>query len=103
MPWSTANKSPRAARLPPDWRRRRAHVLRRDGYRCQARDYLGALCGEPANQCDHMVRGDDHSLANLQALCEWHHRRKTAQEGGRASARARVPREREPERHPGFL
>lgn len=103
MAWSNDNKSARAARLPDDWTTRRVRVLRRDGYRCQARDSMGSLCGRPANQCDHIEPGDDHSLENLQALCRWHHARKSASEGGRASALKRVSRARDPEPHPGLL
>ncbi len=101
MAWSNDNKSARAARLPGDWTTRRVRVLRRDGYRCQARDSMGVLCGRPANQCDHIERGDDHSLENLQALCRWHHARKTSAEGNAAHPNPR--RAREPEKHPGML
>lgn len=77
-------------------------VLRRDGYRCQARDSLGVLCGEPANQVDHIEHGDDHSLDNLQALCRWHHARKSSAEGA-AARRPRASRSRAPEAHPGMV
>jgi 5-methylcytosine-specific restriction endonuclease McrA len=37
-----------------------------------------------STEVDHIERGDDHSLANLQGLCGPCHRAKTAQEGVRA-------------------
>lgn len=94
--------STRAERLPPDWPKRRLRVLRRDGYRCRAIDpHTGERCGEPARDVDHVERGDDHSLDNLQALCRWHHARKSAKEG--ASARGPRPTQnRLPEAHPGL-
>lgn len=99
MPFSTG-RSDRAMRLPPDWQARRLRVLRRDRYSCQARMSTGYLCLERANQVDHIVPGDDHDLTNLQALCRWHHARKTSAEG--AAARTYIePRRRKPEAHPG--
>lgn len=102
MPWSRDSVSARASRLPADWTARRVRVLRRDGYRCQARDSTGARCGEPANQVDHILPGDDHDLDNLQSLCRWHHARKSSAEGA-AARRPRVTRTRAPEAHPGLL
>ena len=99
MPWDTSN---RRERLPADWQRRRTRILRRDGYRCQAHDSVGNLCGEYANQVDHIQRGDNHSEENLQSLCRWHHARKSSAEG-RAAQRARLRRNRDPEPHPGML
>lgn len=99
MAWDTSN---RKARLPADWQTRRLRVLRRDGYKCQARDSTGTQCGAPANQADHIKPGDDHSLENLQALCRWHHARKSAKEGV-AARRPRATQRREPEAHPGML
>lgn len=99
MAWSTSN---RRERLPADWHSRRARVLRRDSYRCQALDSLGAKCGEPATDVDHINPGDDHSYANLQALCRWHHARKSSAEGA-AARRPRPTQRREPERHPGVI
>lgn len=101
MAWTSDSTSDRGARLPSDWSTRRVRVLRRDGYRCQARDSTGVLCGKPANQVDHIVHGDDHELANLQALCRWHHARKSSAEGV-AARRPRASRTRAPEPHPGM-
>lgn len=48
------------------WRRVRAQVLKRDGYRCR-------LCGAPATHVDHIVpvrEGGTDEPVNLPALCE---------------------------------
>nr|WP_244879670.1 HNH endonuclease [Micromonospora aurantiaca] len=62
----------------------------------------GERCNAPANQVDHIQRGDDHRDANLQALCTYCHGQKTAAEAAEAR-RARPRRERPSERHPGSL
>lgn len=95
MTWD--NKK-RKAELPRDWHKRRAQVLKRDYRQCQWTDENG-MCRAPANQVDHITRGLDHSLENLQALCEFHHRKKTAAE----AAASRVKRARPLEQHPGLL
>jgi 5-methylcytosine-specific restriction enzyme A len=100
MPW--AADSPRRARLPADWATIRAAVLERDDYHCQ-HVWQGNACGWRASDVDHIVRGDDHSMENLQSLCSHHHKIKSAREGNAArwtppTAHARRP----PERHPGM-
>jgi len=49
-------------------------------------------CANPSASLDHIIPehlgGTDH-IGNLQALCAWHHQRKSASEGGRARARKR--------------
>lgn len=86
--------SDRRTRLPSNWSVRRLSVLKRDGFQCVAilRD-TGARCTAPATDVDHhIVPGDDHDPANLQALCRWHHARKSSAEGAVARARgARRP------------
>jgi 5-methylcytosine-specific restriction enzyme A len=99
MAWDT---STRKSRLPADWSTRRVRVLRRDGYKCQARDSLGVQCGDPANQVDHIIPNDDDSYENLQSLCRWHHARKSSAEGV-AARKPRATQRREPEAHPGTL
>lgn len=94
--------SDRKSRLPSDWQLRRIRVLRRDNYRCRAVDSTGKRCDAKANQVDHIIAGDDHSLENLQALCEWHHGRKSSAEGN-AARRPRATQRRPPEAHPGML
>jgi len=48
---------------------------------------------------DHIKPGNDHSNANLRAMCYWHHRRKSSTEGNQA--RTRLTQRRRAERHPG--
>lgn len=98
MPWDTSD---RRSRLPSDWQSLRIRVLRRDAYKCQAKDSLGVMCAAPANQCDHIEAGDNHDMDNLQALCQWHHARKSSGEGA-AARRPRRRRAAEPEPHPAF-
>lgn len=94
MPPSPFEGSDRRSRLPANWPQIRAQVLRRDGHRCQwLVPYRQQIkCGALAREVDHVVRGDDHRLDNLQALCSYHHRLKTGAEGGRAAAEARLKR-----------
>ena len=99
MAW---NGSDRRERLPANWPAIRLRVLRRDCWRCMARMSDGTRCSEPATDVDHITPGDDHSPANLQALCRWHHGQKSAREGAAASVAKRASREREREQHPAF-
>lgn len=92
--------SDRRAELPDDWADRRAHVLERDGYRCQWREH-GQPCGARASDVDHVQPGSDHRPANLQALCRHHHAAKSSREGN--AARWQHRRTRAPERHPGLI
>ncbi|OEV18144.1 hypothetical protein AN221_23660 [Streptomyces nanshensis] len=88
--------STRRARLPADWPVIRERVLGEAGYACQwVRTDTGALCGRYANQCDHIDAGDDHRRSNLQALCAWHHKRKSSSEGAHARNARAVRRERD--------
>lgn len=98
--------SGRRDRLPPDWAKLRKRVLRRDGWMCQWKLEDGRKCLRDANEVDHRRPGDDHSEANLRALCTWHHARKSAGEGARASAAKRKAidmRFVRTEEHPGLL
>lgn len=91
MSWDT---STRHARLPPDWRRRRALILQRDPV-CR-------ICNRrPSTEVDHIRPGDDHSDANLQGACSPCHAAKTKRES--AAARWRFTRKRPEQRHPGLL
>lgn len=61
-------------------------------------------CTYPGKDVDHIVNlksGGTDDITNLQLLCDWHHKQKTAKE----AAAARKPRtERHPrEQHPGLL
>lgn len=96
--WSTSN---RGDRLPRNWRRIRAIVLERAGYRCEwIRVDTGERCTEVATDVDHILAGDNHSLNNLQALCRYHHAKKSSREGAAAASRKRIRRVREAEQHP---
>lgn len=71
---------------------------------CQwVRADTGNICGARANQVDHIQHGDDHSLTNLQALCAWHHNKKSASEGGAGRAAARRAAASPVATHPGVL
>lgn len=87
--------SDRRSRLPRDWPLIRARVLARDAYMCQhTRTDTGRMCGAHATDVDHVHRGDDHRDTNLQALCDYHHRKKSGSEGGNASREARARRKK---------
>ncbi|MFG3405650.1 HNH endonuclease [Streptomyces sp. NPDC048142] len=83
MAWSTSN---RRSELPRNWEAIRQRVIRRDRGLCRGVLSEGALCGHPGTEVDHVRPGDDHTLANLQLLCSWCHRRKTQGESARARA-----------------
>ena len=89
---------PTGRNLPPDWSRIRRRILDRDPI-CRA------CAARPSTQVDHIADPDDHTDANLQGLCAGCHQAKTQAEAarGRAAARARKPRRRPPEQHPGLL
>lgn len=99
--------SDRRERLPADWQSSiRPRILKRDGYRCTARDQDGTRCEELATDVDHVRRGDIHEDWNLTSLCSWHHDRKSAKEGAAAAARKKAAnrkRFRRVETHPGLL
>jgi 5-methylcytosine-specific restriction endonuclease McrA len=94
--------STRRARLPKDWPRIRARIIRRDGGVCVARYSDGRRCELPGTDVDHIVPGDDHRDENLQLLCPWHHRHKSGSEGGTAAALARVRTQRPRPTHPAL-
>lgn len=97
MTWKS--KSSRTTPLPPDWWRRRAIVLKRDGYRCvHIREDTGQRCVEKATDVDHIGEPDDHRLHMLQSLCAWHHNQKTGSQGGR-----RVRQKKSSPVHPGLI
>jgi len=87
----------RSAPLPPNWKRLRARVLKRDGG-------IGHVCERPgADAVDHVIpafRGGTHDETNLAAIHDRApphcHRTKTARE-------ANPPRRRPQHAHPGAL
>ncbi|MBA0054284.1 HNH endonuclease [Streptomyces sp. AJS327] len=98
--------STRRASLPADWPKRRALVLKRDGYQCTATLADGQRCTAPATDVDHAVARDVHDVDALASLCGWCHQQKTAREAadGRRRAQGRRPSRWRPEsRHPGEL
>ena len=97
MAWSGSS---RRKRLPADWPKRRAQVLKRDNGICH-------VCRGPgADAVDHIIPADDHSLHNLAAIHQdvwpYCHRTKSSSEGGRAAKAQRIPRTRPAEKHPGL-
>lgn len=98
--------SGRRARLPSDWHSLRQRILRRDKFKCQALMLDGRICGDMATDVDHVKAGDDHGDWNLQSLCSWHHKKKSAKEGSAASAAKRKEvdsRFQRNESHPGAI
>lgn len=92
VPWEG---STRKYRLPADWPKRRAAVKRRARGRCEVYE-AGMRCRSFGAECDHVVPGDDHSLANLRWICVPHHRVKSAREGAAARPRLNRPAEVHP-------
>lgn len=80
-PWAGSD---RASRLPANWQAIRRQVLRRDRHTCQA--CHGERCGNQRLEVDHIDRGDDHSLANLQTLGHDCHLAKSLHEATQARA-----------------
>lgn len=89
----------RVSPLPADWPERRAYVLRRDRCMCQWLMPSGHICGQYADQVDHIGSHDYHGYDNLRALCRWHHARRTSAQGN--AARRRLTQRHKPEPHPG--
>lgn len=94
----------RVSPLPDDWQQLRRLVFERDGYRCVMRMRDGSRCRDRATDCDHVNGDADHSLDNLQSLCAWHHRRKTAKQANAArNVQGRMTERRPRAKHPGEL
>lgn len=95
--WEHSN---RRAELPADWPARRAKVRARAGGRCEVVEG-GVRCPARGAECDHVIRGQDHRLSNLQWICPGHHSTKTRAEA--AEARGAQPKTtRPPEVHPAL-
>lgn len=90
----------RSHELPADWSRRRAEVLRRDGYRCTWLDEDEQRCTERADEVDHLDR-NDHRIHRLRSLCTEHHAQVTATQALEARGIERTS-PRPAERHPGL-
>lgn len=94
--------STRRARLPKNWPAIRRRIIRRDEGRCTALYSDGRRCDLPGTDVDHVIPGDDHTEANLQLLCPWHHTHKSSSEGGTAAALTRASVHRRPSTHPAL-
>lgn len=92
MTWETSN---RKSRLPSNWFSLRKRVLARDSHKCR-------LCGAKATEVDHIIRGDNHDMSNLQSLCADCHKAKSSSEGVSERQRKRMLRQRPKEQHPGL-
>lgn len=77
MAWET---STRKDRLPSNWLQLRKKVFETKGRICYIVED-GYPCTAEATEVDHVVAGDDHSLENLEPICNPHHRRKSSSEG----------------------
>ena len=80
------------------WRTLRQQILERDQHTC--------ICGNPANEVDHIrnwAAGGTDDPTNLTAICPECHKRKTAREGLNARMQRRQALKRAPKRHPGDL
>ena len=84
MPWANdpdARRKSAQTYSDPEYVRNKRIVRRRSGGRCE---HPG--CGSRLGvQCDHKIprsQGGTHQLENLWDLCGYHHRQKTATEGG---------------------
>lgn len=96
MGWETSR---RRYRLPANWADIRRPVLIEAGYVCELR-YPG-VCRGTATEVDHIKRGDDHSRANLRAVCWKCHAKKSSAEGNARKRELRAQRKRPEQRHPG--
>lgn len=96
MVWTSSS---RKLELPENWEEIRSQVLRRDDYFCQmnSEGCLGA-----ATEVDHKIRGNDHSLKNLRAVCTRCHASKSSAEGHARRRELRSRRFRPTQRHPGM-
>ncbi len=93
--------STRKARLPRNWAQLVAATRARAGGRCEAAEHVSDCTGI-GTDCDHISRGDDHRMTNLQWLSRPCHDAKTHREALEA-IRARTALARHPrERHPGL-
>jgi len=111
MPWDTS----RRRKDPPYWPKLRQAVLARALNMCEhthlEESPLGSRtvrCTYPAQDIDHIVnlaQGGTDELSNLQALCDWHHKRKTQAEAKAArDAKGPKPTERRASPpHPGLV
>lgn len=95
--------SDRRSRLPNNWAELVTIIKARAGGQCEQIKADGQRCTNQGTDVDHINRGDDHSLDNLQLLCHWpHHARKTASEGNQARNAVYAKTKRPQPKHPGI-
>lgn len=88
MPWAnTPEDRARDAAFygDPVYKRNKKIVRRRSGGRCEITEDGKRCNSRKGVQCDHIVpraQGGGHALENLRDTCSYHHRKKTAAEGG---------------------
>lgn len=96
MPWL----NPRSRRVPSNWRAIRKRILWRDQCMCQIVD---DGCLFRATEVDHIVNNDDHSDANLRAVCAPCHKNKTKREARVGIIKANQRGKRPIDPHPGAI
>lgn len=87
------NSSDRRSRLPNDWQQLRQHVITRANGQCEATIQTDPpktitpetiRCPNHGTDVDHINRGDNHAVSNLQLLCGPCHAIKTGDEATEA-------------------
>ena len=91
--------SSRGRQLPAGWAATRQRIKKRAGGRCEWRHKDGMRCIFTGQECDHVEDNADHLDSNLRWLCKIHHQMHTQAQA--AAARAKNPKNRPPETHPG--
>lgn len=101
MVWqrSAPGKQRRPDLASSEWFKQRRRILHRDHNTCQVPTPTG-VCGAPARQVDHIVRGAGMDAANLRAICTRCHNQKSSREGTEEQRRIANMGIRDPEPHP---
>jgi 5-methylcytosine-specific restriction enzyme A len=95
--------SSRRPKDPPGWQTLRAQVINKAGGICQHESGC-ALKGSDVDHIVNLAQGGSHDLNNLQLLCSWHHKEKTAKESAEARrGRPTLSEYRQREAHPGLI
>lgn len=97
--WAGSN---RKSTLPADWDRLRVVVLKRCNFVCEWTED-GVRCTSSATDVDHIDGALNHSLSNLQGLCNPHHLRKTGLDVAAKQAKLRELLRRPEEPQPGRI
>lgn len=97
--WPTGQRRP----YNPVWPATVRHVRQRSGGQCEVYDEDGVRCTERMAEVDHIVPwyvSHDDRVENAQAICAWHHTRKTQREAINAAQAKRSRGKRSAETHP---